>query len=146
MSKSSGRSRRKKRTHVPKPRPAAKPMSDRAVYIGLAVVGIFVFILAWLWADGSKATWGAITLGYIAAIAYLVNFYAFQVYRGKHLGNWQQSLARVPLRFVGYGTRQGRPLEAAHDHPETKMALLFSIAISLALVMAMSFVLIPGLT
>jgi hypothetical protein len=86
-----------------------------------------------------------VALGYIFAVAYLINLYAFQVYRGKRLENWQQSLARIPLRFVGYGAKGGKPLEAAHHHQETKNALLMSIVISAAIVVLASFLLLPDL-
>jgi hypothetical protein len=138
MSKSSGRRRRLKRQHVPKPK-VAKPMSDQAIYLGLAIVGLFVGILAWLF---NQQYWMAIVLLYVLAVVYLINFYTFQVYRGKHLEHWKQALARVPLRFVGYGTKEGKPLEAAHDHPETRTALLASIALSAAIVAGLSLVIV----
>ena len=118
-------------------------MTDRAIYLGFAIVGLFIVVLSWLFTDGRY--WNVVALGYVAAVAYLIHFYTFQAYRGRHLDNWQQALARVPLRFVGYGTKGGRPLEAAHDHAETKKALGLSVAVSLALLVVLSLFLIPGL-
>lgn len=144
MSKRSAKRRQKRVEHaVVRPKPP-KPMSDQAVYFMLLVVGFFIVILAWLFTEGRH--WSAVALGYLIALAYLTNLYTYKAYRGRPLANWQQSLARVPLRFVGYGTRGGKPLEAAHHHPETKTALLVSIALSAALVAGLSLVLIPTMT
>lgn len=145
MTRTAERRKKKKQVAGPRKPHAPKPMTDRAIYLGFLIVGFFVVALAWLFFDGQKQYWGVIALGYVAAVAYLVNFYTFQVYRGKHLDNWQQALARLPLRFVGYGTKGGKPLEAAHDHEETKKALFVSIAVSAAVVVLASFLFIPGL-
>jgi hypothetical protein len=143
MSRTAERKKKKKRVPGPRKPPAAKPMTDRAVYLGFIIVGFFLTMLVWLFTEGRY--WRPVALGYIIAGAYLMNFYVFQVYRGRHLEHWQQSLARLPLRFAGYGTKGGKPLEAAHDHQETKKTLLVSIAVSAAIVVLLSFVLIPGL-
>jgi hypothetical protein len=142
MSRSAERRRRRKRMYTPRPR-AIKPMSDHAIYLGVAVIGLFTTILAWLFTDGRL--WGAIGLVYVALVFYLINFYTFQAYRGKHLGNVSGALARVPLRFVGYGTKEGKPLEAAHDHPETRNALLLCLLICLVVLAGLSFVVVPSL-
>lgn len=113
-------------------------MSDRAIYGGFILVGFFIVVIAWLFTDGRY--WREVVLGYLLAIAYLLNFYTIQVYRGKHLANWKQALARVPLRFVGYGTKEGKPLEAAHDHPATRTALLVSLLVCLALLVIVSLI------
>jgi hypothetical protein len=143
MSKAAIARRKKKRNAHVRTKPAPRPMSDRGVYLGLTIVGLFAVLLASLFFGVEY--WGVVALGYIAAVAYLINFYTFQVYRGKHLDNWQQSLARIPLSFVGYGTKGGKPLEAAHDHDETKKALGLSVVVSLALLVILSFLMIPGL-
>jgi Flp pilus assembly protein TadB len=140
MSKAS--SKRRLKRHRPRLQ-TSKPISDRAVYFLMLCVGLFIVILTWLFTQGEY--WWAVALGYAVAVAYLINFYTFQAYRGRHLGQWQQSLARVPLRFVGYGTKAGKPLEAAHDHPETRTALLTSIIVSLIVVAGLSVLLVPGL-
>jgi hypothetical protein len=143
MTRAPDRSRKKKRIAGPRKPPAVKPMTDRAVYLGIGIVGFFIVMLVFLFTDGEY--WRPVALGYLIAVAYLINYYVFQVYRGKHIEHWQQSLARVPLRPVGYGTKGGKPLEAAHHHQETKKALLVSIAVSAAIVVLASFLLIPGL-
>lgn len=112
-------------------------MSDRAVYLGMLIVGFFFVMLGWLFAP---EYWGLFALGYLALMAYLINFSVLDVYRGKHLANWRQSLARIPLRTVGYGTKEGRPLDAAHDHPETFRALTWSLIISLIVLAAATLV------
>jgi len=144
MSKTSAR-RHRKRSLAPKTKPP-KPVSDRVVYMLLALVGFFSIALFWMFtSDSSVPYWRPLALGYITAIAFLINFYTFQIYRGRHLENWKQALARVPLRFAGYGTKDGKPLEAAHDHPETRMALLMSILISAAILVGLGLLLLPGL-
>ena len=144
MSRAATAKRKKnRRVAAVRSKPASRPMSDRAIYLGLAIVGLFAVLLAWLFTDGQY--WNVVALGYVAAVAYLINFYTYQIYRGKRLDHWQQALARIPLGFVGYGTKGGKPLEAAHDHEEVKKALGLSVVICLALLVLLSFVLIPGL-
>jgi hypothetical protein len=133
---------RHRRPHAPKP-PGSRPMSDKAVYIGIGIVGLFTVLLGWLFTDGLY--WQAVALAYILLVAYLINLATFQVYRGKEVSNLQQSLARLPLRFIGYGTKEGKPLEAAHDHPETRTALLASILISALVIAALAALVIPAL-
>lgn len=143
MSKRSDR-RQRKRPHVPKPKPPRRT-SDRAIYMGFAIVGFFIVILTWLFTSDSKIEyWRHVTLGYIVGVAYLINFYTFRTYQGKHLENWKQALARVPLRFAGYGTKDGKPLDAAHGHREARLALLLCIAISMLIIAGAAMLLIPG--
>jgi hypothetical protein len=123
-----------KRHPVRARRPPRKPITDRAVYIGIVVVGLFIVLLGALFAG--PEIWPAILVGYLAMVAWHINASAFRAYRGRSLADWQQSLARIPLRPVGYGTREGKPIEAAHDHPETLKAVRISIAVSVAIVAA----------
>lgn len=132
--------RHKKRTVAPRGA-ASRPVRDSAVYWSLVIVGVFVVIIAALMTDGLH--WREIALGYVAAILYLVNFYALQVYRGKHVQAWKQSLARVPLRIVDYGTKSGKPLEAAHGQPRVKTAIVASLGLSLLILFALSVALFP---
>ena len=136
MNRTSAR-RRRKRSHAPKA-PAIQPIKDRTVYWGLAVVGLFIGLLSWLFTDARY--WGVVVLVYVIVVAYFINLYAFRAYRGQHLDHWQQCLARVPLRFVGYGSKEGKPLEAAHDHPETRTALIASLFASLAILAGLGFI------
>lgn len=143
MSKTSAR--RHRRPHVLKAK-TLKPASDRVVYMGLFLIGFFTIALFWMFTSDSPVPyWKSLALGYVTAIAFLMNLYAFQIYRGRHLENWKQALARVPLRFAGYGTKDGKPLEAAHDHPETRTALLMSILISAVILVGLGLLLLPGL-
>ena len=57
--------------------------------------------------------------------------------------HWRQALARLPLRVVGYGRRGGKPLEAARGHVEAKTMLLVSIATSVVIILAATYLLIP---
>ncbi|MCI0363544.1 MAG: hypothetical protein L0Y44_06925 [Phycisphaerales bacterium] len=134
--------RLQKRKHPPKPKPPRRT-TDRAIYLGFLIVGIFVVILAWLFTSDSRIEyWRHVAVGYLIAVAYLINFYTLRTYQAKHLENWKQALARIPLRFAGYGTKDGKPLDAAHGHREALMALLISIAVSIALLGLISFLLL----
>ena len=113
-----------------------------AVYAALVLVGGFIAFLAWLANFG--VSWGEITLGYCAALAVLMNLYAVQAYMGKNLAGWQQALARLPLRFAGYGRTGDKPLEAAHSSDRAKAAIFISIAISVLVLLGLSALFIPG--
>ncbi|MCH8343616.1 MAG: hypothetical protein IH983_06485 [Planctomycetes bacterium] len=63
-------------------------------------------------------------------------------YQGRRLAGWQQSLARLPLRWAGYGTKEGRPLEAARGSPRAKIVLLLSIATSILIIVLLTWLLI----
>lgn len=124
----------KARPHQP------KVTSDRAIYGGVILIGFFFTILGWMLMD---AHWREPLIIYIAAMAYIIVLATFAVYRGKHIPNWQQALARIPLRFVGYGTKDGKPLEAAHGQANTRNALLMSMIVSLAVVGGLVLLLRP---
>lgn len=116
--------------------------NDAAVYSAFILVGVFIVFLAWLL--DFAISWREVTLGYCAALAVLINMYAFQACRGTRLAGWQQALARLPLRFVGYGRTSAKPLEAAHGSDRAKMAVFVSIAVCVVILLALSVLLIPG--
>ncbi len=112
MTKSHSHSGSKKTPARAHPRRQSPP--DGAVYIGLVMIGVFAMVL---WYLVFEETWTHGLIGYVIAVAVLVNLYTWRVTQGRRLANWQQSLARLPLRWVGYGT--GRQLEGpieASDH------------------------------
>jgi len=116
-----------------------KVTSDRVIYGGLILIGLFATVLATLLTEH----WREPLLFYLAIIAYLMCAATWAIYRGRHLPNWQQALARIPLRTVGYGTKNGKPLEAAHDQPAVKKAWLASLMISLGILAGLVFLLNP---
>lgn len=120
----------------------ARGGNDPAVYSAFILVGAFIVFLVYL--VDLAITWQAAALGYCMALAFLINLYAASAYRGKHLDGWQKSLARIPLRFAGYGRRGGKPIEAAHDSPRVKAAVFVSVAVSVVMLLALSVLLIPG--
>ena len=147
MTQTTKRRKRQKKVHTT-PRAvqadAPKPTKDRTIYAGLALIGFFVVAFGWLlFPDSGWLSAGITAVIYVAIIAYLVNIHTWHVYRGRHLGNFSQSLARIPLRFVGYGTKDGKPLEAAHDHAEARNALLMSVLVSLLIIGILALLLIP---
>lgn len=115
--------------------------ADRTIYIGLLVIGGFAVLLAFLLTEN----WRAPTLAYVAFLAALINLFAIMAYRGKSMANWQQALARLPLRFVGYGSREGKPLDAAHGHAPVRRAILVSLLVSVVVLVGLSLILFPGL-
>ena len=144
MSKTSGqrsKQRRKKRGGPPQIKPTA-PANDRTIYAGLIIIGLFFVLLAGLASSGHFKEY---TILYVVLLAWFVNFYAARVYLGAHMANWKQAMARLPLRFVGYGTKKGKPLDAAHGHKEVRNALVLSIVISIAIIVGLWFLLDPEL-
>ncbi len=135
MSKPHGKSHRKKGGPPP-----ARGTNDAAIYAGLLLIGAFVTFLAYMLSGGER--WREFALGYLIALTFLVNFYTFAACRGRRLARWQQSLARLPLRWAGFGTKGGRPLEAARGSPRARMMLLLSIATSLVIIVGLTFLLI----
>ncbi|UCD74526.1 MAG: hypothetical protein JSV91_12150 [Phycisphaerales bacterium] len=135
------RQRRRKRSGPPQIKPV-HPASDRTIYAGLILIGLFFVLLASLATGGH---WELYTILYLALLAWFVNYYAALVYRGAHMANWKQAMARLPLRFVGYGTKGGKPLEAAHGHREVRNVLVLSIVISIAVIVGLWFLLDPNL-
>lgn len=121
--------------------PAARS-NDAAIYIAFILVGVFIAFLAWLL--DFEIGWREITLGYCGALAVLINLYAFSAYRGRHLAGWQQALARLPLRFAGYGRSVAKPLEAAHNSERAKLAIFISVAVCVVILLVLSVLLIPG--
>ena len=129
------------KSHHHKPPPRSSPNLDGGVYIGILMIGAFGIWLFTIVSDSADA-WKHGLLGYIIAVAFLVNLSAWQVCAGRTIVGWKQSLARLPLRCVGYGTRGGKPLAAAHGSDRAKMMLFVSIATSFVAVLALTFLLI----
>jgi hypothetical protein len=114
---------------------------DGAVYIALVMIGVFA---VWLWSivsgDDDKA-WKHATLVYVIIVLVLVNLCTWQVYFGKRIANWKQSLARLAYRWAGYGTRHGKPLEAAHGSRPAAIMLLLTMATSVVVVVVLAWLL-----
>ena len=104
------------------------------------MVGLFG---TWLWSI-LGGEWQHATLGFVIVIAVLVNLSTWRACRGLPMVAWQAALARLPLRCVGFGTRGGRPIEAAHDSDRARMILFLSIATSAVVIAGLSFLLIPS--
>ena len=71
----------------------------------------------------------------------LVNLYTWRVYFGARLAPWKQSLARLTLRWAGYGTKKGRPLEAAHGSRPAKIMLILTMVTSVVVIVALAWLL-----
>jgi hypothetical protein len=142
MSKPSAKSQRKKRS--PGRKPTGPTTSDLSIYIGLLMIGGAIVLGAYLLTTG--AYWREVALGYLALMAFFINLYALGAYHGKRMANWQQALARLPLRFVGYGTRHGKPLAAAHNAAAARKMIGISMVASVIILIGLAFLLIPALT
>jgi len=117
---------------------------DGAVYWSVLLIGVFVVALAFLLSEGAFVP--HVAIGFVALLAVLINAFALRAFLGGRLMGWQQSLARVTLRPVGYGRKGGKPLTAAHGQPEVRNALIVSIVISLLVIAAGTILLLfPGL-
>ncbi len=113
---------------------------DGAVYIGLIMIAAFAI---WLWtivAPGPDS-WKHALLVCTVILLTLVNLYTWRVYFGARLAPWKQSLARLTLRWAGYGTRKGRPLEAAHGSRPAKIMLILTMATSVVVIVALAWLL-----
>lgn len=105
---------------------------DRAIYISIVMVAAFVLFIWFMVAD----TWPWAIVGFLLAVLGMINFFTWKVIQGQPLAVWQRSLAKLPLRFVGYGTRGGKPIDAAKGQDAAKMALYLTAAISVVIVLA----------
>lgn len=140
MSKSS--SKHKRRTSKAS-RTRRQVAPDRAVYTGFIMIGVFILLLSVPLTQG--VLWRHATLIYLGLMAILINRAAWKAYTGRRQFAWQASLARIPLRCVGYGTKGGRPIEAAHGKPVVRRIVLISILVSIVIIAGLTVLFIPGI-
>lgn len=133
----SQKSRRAGRGGRRKPRPGA---NDGVIYLAFVVLGVLMTVMGLLVFDA----WREVLVGYVGAMGYLINLYAFRAYQGIAIPGWQESLARIPLRFAGYGGRNGRPIEAAQGADTVRTTVLISTALSVVIVIIVGAVLLSG--
>jgi len=127
MSKRTGKSHRRK---SPSRKTEEPRTSDLSRYIVFIMIGLAVTALGWLL---DHSYWRAFAYGYLVLLAYQMNLCAYQAYRGKTMPQWQQSLARLPLRFGGYGRRRGKPVSAAHHARRAMTTIWISLVVSVLL-------------
>ena len=140
MTKHTTKARRKK-TSASKSRQHA--MQDRGFYFGFIMIGGFIVLLSIPLTGGDY--WRHTALFCFLLLVILINLAAWKAYAGGKLLSWQAALARIPLRAVGYGSKGGKPVEAAHDKPDAKLAIWLCLVISLVLLGGLAVLLIPGL-
>lgn len=124
------------------PAATAPRIADYQIYVGLLLILALAVFFTFLVVGGHL---GPIVFGYTIGLAVLINLSAYRACAGRALAPWQQALARIPLRFAGYGTKHGRPLAAAHDAPAARRALLASIIVSLIILAGLAVLLLPGI-
>jgi len=113
---------------------AKERSDDRAIYVTIIMVGLFVLGLAFLAFPDDWPWW---LVGMTAAVLAMINLFGWKAASGSKLSAWQRSLAKIPLRFVGFGSRGGKPLDAAHGEDSAKMALYVTGAISIVVLLAL---------
>ena len=118
----------------------SRTLSDGGVYVAFILLGVFAVGFALFVEIGIG--WRGMLLGYLLAMSVLINFYTWCATAGKSLDPWQRSLARVPLRWVGYSRGKRRLSEADHD-PRAKSMLFISIAISVMILLALTWWIVP---
>ena len=131
--------RKKKSNAASVQRSAQQRSNDRGIYAVIIMVGLFGL---GLWYLVSYETFPHAVIGYLAAVLGIVNWCAFKAFSGMDMADWQESLARLPLHFAGYGTRQGRPVKAAQGQANAKMVLMISVALSVAILVGVTLLLI----
>ena len=136
MSKSSSKSHPKKKSSDKAATRAVIP--DGGIYT--FIVGVGAIGMVFWWAT-SRDDWQYGLVGYLIVVAVLVNLNAWKACQGRHLSSWQQSLARLPLRCAGYGTKGGKPIEAAKGHQGAKTMVLISMAFSVAVILLLTWLL-----
>ncbi|MCA9291911.1 MAG: hypothetical protein KDA25_12335 [Phycisphaerales bacterium] len=131
------KARSRKAAHAPAP---VRTVNDGVVYLGLTMIGLFALFI---WGLLVQTQVRAGIVGLVAAAAVLVNFYAWRAYAGDHQANWKEALARIPLRFAGFGTKGGRSLRACHGQPKARTALLVCALVSIVIVVAVAWFVLP---
>lgn len=105
----------------------------------IIMVGLFGLGL-WYLADDQTFPHGVI--GYVAVVLGFINWSAIKAWRGDTMAEWQRSLARLPLRFAGYGTKDGKPVEAARGQENAKMVLMITMSLSVVVLLAVTLLLV----
>ncbi len=137
MSKSHSRSSGRRSSRR---RDGSRKAPDRTIYLGLALIGAFALAIGFLISpDNFRTT----IVGFLIAAFGLVNFYSWRAFLGASQANWQNALARIPLRFAGYGVRGGKPVEAAAGAADARSVLLVFLAVSIIIVVVATTLLVP---
>ncbi len=142
MSKSHHRRTKSHERHARKSRAG---QFDGGVYLACVFFWAVIVTFTFLITQGDREAVGLCTVGYLMILALLVNGSAFRAYQGRPLTSWRAALARIPLRPAGFGGRNGRPIEAAHEADGARIAIMVSIAVSAVILAVMAFLLVPGL-
>lgn len=123
-----------------KPKPVSAPIPDRTVYFLAILIGGFGVVIACLLT--SERYMLHLAFGYIALVLYTINLEGWMAYRAKPRSDWRRVLAKLPLMPVGFGTKGGKPLDAAHGQPAVRKALIVFGLISVVLIAIMVYVLV----
>ena len=148
MSKSSAKRHRRKSSGSGRgASAAATAASDTRVYIAAVILTAAAVLIAVLLDEGDGLLpWPTFAVC-VGIIAWFINTNAWAAYRGRaaSMPPWKQALARLPLRCVGYGSKGGKPLEAAHDVPAVRRVVIVSTVVSLLVVGGLVAAVLPGL-
>jgi FlaA1/EpsC-like NDP-sugar epimerase len=147
MSKSSAARRQQKRRKQKSPGRSASTASpryvarDRTIYIGIVAITLFAMFLIALLIGPEQ--WPVTALAAVIVLSWLVNWHAFLAVRGTHMAHWKQALARLPLRCAGYGSKGGRPLDAAHNEPQAMKMVIISTVTSVVIIAVLAVLIVP---
>lgn len=122
--------------------PATRGADFTPAYIVAVMIGGGLWLLTWLFDQGGAAP-RAVALGYVALLTLLAHVEAFRAYRGARLATWQKAFAALPLRMMGFGTRGGRPVDAAHGDARVPRILIATGLVSLAVLAVVAWWLLP---
>lgn len=113
-------------------------LADGGVYIVIVMFGAFGLLL---WSVAGQ-DWHHGLLGYLVAVALLVNVAAIRAYLGHDLSWFQRALAHLPLRCVGYGTRKGRPIQQARGAANALRIIVVSVLFSVGVLALLGWLLL----
>jgi hypothetical protein len=127
MTRTATRSKSKRQPN----RPANPKANDVGMFGGIVLIGIFVALLGMFSGPGNITKFVYV---YAAIVIALINLSVWQMVLRGRVAPIQKPLARLPLRFVGFGLPKTRPLEAAKGEPVARQAAIITSVISVIVI------------
>lgn len=127
MTRTADRSKSKKHSN----RPASPKVNDVGMLGGIVLIGIFVALLGMFSGPGNVTRF---IYFYALLVIALINLSVWQMVLRGRVAPILKPLARLPLRFVGFGLPKTRPLEAAKGEPAARQAAIVTTVVSLIVI------------
>ncbi len=137
MTKTAAKKHRKRRQKSEKA--AARRSNDRGVLGAMLLVVGFILVL---WFFIANESFPHAIIGAAVAVLGWINYVAFRIYLGSKVADWQRPLAKIPLQFAGYGSEEGKPLEAAKGQSNARNAILIFLLASVLFIVALAVFLV----